>query len=301
MVSQPVVSLRYRVGTSPEAWVLPEGPVPESTAHDAALYRVYSLLAAWAARVGNGARIARNLAFRWMPEHPRTGLDPDIAVLLPGPVDFEDLSSVRLWEPGRIPPPFAVEVVSSGHPYKDYARVHEGYAAMGVGELLVFDPMLFGPKALGGPVSLQLWQRDVSGAFERVHFGNEPVYSRVLDAWVSAEGRELQISDDRAASRRWPTLVDEAKLDAAAALARAERSKAEAERSKAEAERSKAEAERSKAEAERSKAEAERSKAEAERSKADAQKLREAHERELTLREELERKVRELEAARRKP
>ena len=239
--------------------------MPESTAHDAALYRVYSLLAAWAARVGNGARIARNLAFRWLPEHPRTGLDPDIAVLLPAPVDFDDLSSVRLWEPGRTPPPLAIEVVSSGHPYKDYARVHEGYAAMGVGELLVFDPMLFGPRALGGPVSLQLWQRDVSGAFERVHFGNEPVYSRVLDAWVSAEGRELQISDDRGATRRWPTLVDEATLDAVAA-----------------------------------RAEAERSKAEAERSKADAQELREAGERELALRQELEQKVRELEAARRK-
>ena len=291
MVSQPVVSLRYRVGGSPEAWVLPEGPVPESTAHDAALYRVYSLLAAWAARVGNGARIARNLAFRWLPEHPRTGLDPDIAVLLPGPPDFDDLSSVRLWEPGRAPPPLAVEVVSSGHPYKDYARVHEGYAAMGVGELLVFDPMLFGPKALGGPVALQLWQRDVSGVFERVHFGNEPVYSRVLDAWVSAEGRDLQISDDRGATRRWPTLVDAARSDALAA-------RAEAELSRAEAEHNKAEAERNKAEAERNKADAERSKAEAERSKAHALQLTEAHERERALREELERKLAELAAAR---
>ena len=278
MVSQPVVSLRYRVGGSPEAWVLPEGPVPESTAHDAALYRAYSLLVAWATRVANGARIARNLAFRWLPEHPKTGLDPDISVLLPGPADFDELSSVRLWEQGRLPPPLAVEVVSSGHPYKDYARVHEGYAAMGVAELLVFDPMLFGPKALGGPVSLQLWQRDVSGAFERVHFGNDPVYSRVLDAWVSAEGRDLQISDDRAATRRWPTLVDEATLSALSARAEAEISKAEAERSKAEAERSKAEVERS---------------------KAHAQQLRAAHERERALREELERRLGELEARQR--
>jgi Uma2 family endonuclease len=291
MVSQPVVSLRYRVGSSPEAWVLPEGPVPESTAHDAALNHIYSLLAAWVARVGNGGRVARNLAFRWLPEHPRTGLDPDISLLIPAPPDFDDLTSLRLWEPGRTPPVLAIEVVSSGHPYKDYARVHEGYAAMGVAELLVFDPMLLGPKALGGPVALQLWQRDVSGAFERVHFGNDPVYSRVLDAWVSAQGRELRIADDRAASRRWPTLLDEAKLGEAAA-------RAEAERSKAEAERSKAEAERSKAEAERSKAEAERSKAEAERSKADGQLLREAHERELALRAELERRLNELQAAR---
>jgi Uma2 family endonuclease len=90
--------------------------VPESTAHDAALNQIYSLLAAWAGRSANGARIARNLAFRWLPDHPKTGLDPDIAVLLPGPADFDDLTSVRLWEPGRSPPPFAVEVVSGGHP-----------------------------------------------------------------------------------------------------------------------------------------------------------------------------------------
>lgn len=49
MVSQPVVSLRYRV---------------ESTAHDAALERICSLLRAWATRTANGARISRNLAWR---------------------------------------------------------------------------------------------------------------------------------------------------------------------------------------------------------------------------------------------
>ncbi len=228
MVSQPVVSLRYRVGRSPEAWVLPEGPVPESTAHDAALERICSLLRAWAARMGNGARISRNLAIRWLPEHPRTGIDPDVAVLLPGPADFDDLTSYRVWEPGRPPPVLAIEVVSSGHPYKDYAWVHEGYAAMGALELLVFDPQLFGPKALGGPVALQLWRRDVSGAFERVHFGEGAVYSQVLDAWFLADGRRLVIAEDRGGQRPWPTREE-------LASAEAERNKAEAERNKAEA------------------------------------------------------------------
>jgi Uma2 family endonuclease len=203
MVSQPVVSLRYRVGSSPEAWVLPEGTVPESTAHDGAVNRIQSILGAWAARVGNGARIARNLAVRWLPKYPSTGLDPDVCVLLPGPADFDDLSSYRVWE--RPPPPLAFEVVSASHPYKDYRTVHEGYAAMGVLELVVFDPQLFGPKALGGPVLLQLWRRDTAGALERVHFGNDPVYSNVLEAWLGADGRDLVISDDRAGRQRWPT------------------------------------------------------------------------------------------------
>jgi hypothetical protein len=218
--------------------------VPESTAHDAALNHICSLLRAWAARVGNGARVARNLAIRWLPDHPRTGLDPDVAVLLPGPPDFDDLTSCRVWEADRKPPVFAVEVVSHSHPYKDYSFIHEGYAAMGVPELLVFDPQLFGPRSLGGPVVLQLWRRDVSGAFERVHFGNEPVYSSVLDAWLCGEGRLLRISDDRAGERRWLTLEEEA----------AERGRAEVERSRAEAERSRAEAERSHAEAEQERA-----------------------------------------------
>lgn len=248
MVSQPVVSLRYRVGRSPEAWELPGGPVPESTAHDAALFRIYSLLMAWAARTGNGARITRNLAVRWLRNHPTTGLDPDVAVLLPGPADFDDLSSYKLWEPNRPPPPFAVEVVSKGHPYKDYGWVHEGYAEMGIAELLVFDPLLVGPKSLGGPVALQLWQRDVSGALERVHFGSEPVFSKVLDAWLSADGRKLCISEDRAGLRPWPTLEEDAAARASAeARAEAAHAKAEAERTKAEAERTKAEAERERA------------------------------------------------------
>ena len=247
MVSQPVVSIRYRVGRNPEAWVLPEGTVPESTAHDAAVERACSLLRAWASRTGNGARIARNLAVRWMPDHPRTGIDPDVAVLLPGPSDFDELSSYKLWEPDRPPPPLAIEIVSGGHPYKDYSWVHEGYAALGASELLVFDPLLLGPRSLGGPVALQLWRRDVTGAFERTHFGNEPVYSSVLDAWFSAAGRRLDISDDRAGTRCWPTLEERAEQLAVAARAEAEGVRAEAERTRAEAERTRGEAERERA------------------------------------------------------
>jgi Uma2 family endonuclease len=239
MVSQPVVSLRYRVGRSPEAWVLPEGPVPESTAHDAALERICSLLRAWAARTENGARVSRNLAVRWLPDHPRTGIDPDVAVLLPGPHDFDDLTSYRVWEPGRPPPVLAVEVVSSGHPYKDYSWVHEGYAAMGALELLVFDPLLLGPKSLG-PVPLQLWRRDLTGAFERVHCGDTPVYSQVLEAWLLVDGRKLVIADDRAGKRSWPTLEEKADAEAAQSKAEAAQSKAEAAQSKAEAERERA-------------------------------------------------------------
>jgi Uma2 family endonuclease len=236
MAAQPIVSLRYRVGPSPEAWEIPEGPVPESTAHHDALRRIEALLLAWASRAANGARIASNLAIRWLPEHPRTGIDPDVCVLLPGPPDFEDLSSLCLWEPGRKPPRLAVEVASASHPYKDYVSIHERYAAMGAEELLVFDPLLVGPKALGGPVALQLWRRE-SGVFERVHFGNDPVYSQSLDAWFLAEGRTCHIADDRGGTRRWLTEAEELSRQLVAGQADAERARADAERAKADAER----------------------------------------------------------------
>jgi hypothetical protein len=273
MVTQPVVSLRYPVVPNPEAWVIPEGPVPESTAHDAALLRIYSLLTAWAARVGNGARIARNLALRWLSQHPRTGIDPDVCVLQPGPPDFDDLTSLRLWEPGRQPPPLAIEVASAGHPYKDYVSIHERYAALGAGELLVFDPLRVGPRALGGPVALQLWRRDATGTFERAHFADDPVYSTALDAWFIAEGRTLHIADDRGGQRRWLTEAEELRLKAA-------------------------DAERFKADAERAQADAERAQADAERAQADAERLKAAARREEQLRFALEQKIRELEAER---
>lgn len=44
------VSIRYAVKPSPEAWVLPEGPVPESIPHDEAAEHLKLLLGVWAGR-----------------------------------------------------------------------------------------------------------------------------------------------------------------------------------------------------------------------------------------------------------
>ena len=235
MQTQAVVSLRYPVRPDLEAWVLPEGKVPEATAHQMAVYRIYGLLLAWSQRIGpeRSARIAADLAIRWLEQYPRTGADPDVCVLEPAPADFDDLNSLRLWEPGRVPPRLAIEVVSSSLPHKDYGSIQERYAAMGVEELVVFDPLLHGPRSLGGPVPLQLWRRDATRAFERVQFGAEPVHSEVLDAWLIADGRDLNISNDRRGTQRW--LTAEEKLGTA--RADAERAQADAERAQADAER----------------------------------------------------------------
>jgi Uma2 family endonuclease len=208
-VMQPpaVVSVRYPVRRHLDAWVLPEGKVPQATAHQMAVYRILGLLMAWAERVRpeRSVRIASELAMRWLQQHPRTGADPDIAVLEPAPPDFDDLRSLKLWEPERLPPRLAIEVVSSSLPHKDYGSIQERYAALGVEELIVFDPLLHGPRSLGGPVPLQLWRRDPTQAFERIRFGSEPVYSEVLEAWLLSDGRNLQIAADRRGTQRWLT------------------------------------------------------------------------------------------------
>ena len=230
-----VVSLRYPVRVDLEAWVLPEGKVPQSTTHQMTVYRLYGLLTAWAehCRDERSLRIAADLPVRWLQEHPRTGADPDVCVFEPAPPDFDDLKSFKLWEPGRVPPRLAIEVVSTSFPHKDYGRIQERYAAMGVEELVVFDPLLCGPRSLGGPVALQLWRRDATQAFERVQFGSEPVHSAVLDAWLIASDRDLDIANDRQGKQRWLTAEERLPL----AQAEAERAQAEAERAQAEAER----------------------------------------------------------------
>jgi hypothetical protein len=137
--------------------------------------------------------------------------------------------------------------------------------------------LLAGPKSLGGPVALQLWRRDVSGAFERLSFGDAPVYSEALDAWVIADGRALFIAEDRAGKRRWRNETEYARADAEKAQADAEKAQADAEKARADAEKAQADAEKAQADAEKAQADAEKAQADAKRERA----ARDAMEREL--------------------
>lgn len=203
--------------------------MPEAPIHDEVAEALKLLLRAWADRSPGQLRIARNLAIRWLEKHPKTGIDPDVCVLSPPPPDLDELGSICLWKPGHTAPTLCFEIVSANHPYKDYVALQDRYAAMGTYELVVFDPLLAGPKSLGGPVPLQLWRRDASRAFERIHFGDAPVYSEVLDAWVIAEGRKLFIADDRAGKRRWLNEAQQNRLEAQQNRAEADRAEARAE------------------------------------------------------------------------
>jgi Uma2 family endonuclease len=245
--SAAFVALRYAVKPVLEAWVLPEGPVPESVPHDEAAEALKLLLLPWAARAGRPLRIARNLAIRWIERAPLVGIDPDVCVLDPPPPNASDLDSLCLWRTGHEAPSLCVEVVSKNHPHKDYRDVHERYAALGARELVVFDPLLAGPPSLGGPVSIQVWRRDPSGAFERIYAGPGPVFSEVLEAWLRVDQRHLAISDDRAGKRPWRTHEELERAEKDFERAEKERERAEKERERAEKERERAEKERERA------------------------------------------------------
>ncbi|NLE87125.1 MAG: hypothetical protein GX607_12085 [Myxococcales bacterium] len=205
-VQYPVaVSVRYLTERYRSTWVLPEGTVPESVPHNTAARHLELVLEAWSRRTPRTVRVARNLAVRWVEEAPNIGIDPDVCLLEPPPENAEDLGSLCTWRPGQVPPPLCFEIVSANHPHKDYTELQDRYAALGTQELVVFDPLLVGPRSLGGPVPLQVWRRVPAGLFERVHFGDRPAFCEVLGAWLVPCGRLLEIADDRAGVHRWQT------------------------------------------------------------------------------------------------
>jgi putative restriction endonuclease len=244
-VPAPVLVVPCYDGTPPpDAWALPEEPVPESPLHNDVVLLVHLLLVAWAARLERAVLVADNLALRWHRQTPKVGLDPDLALYEPPPPSPEDLTSVRTWLPGHAAPKVALEVVSPKHPYKDYVTAPAQYAQSGTGELWVFDPLLAGPREGGGPHRLQLWARS-RGGFERVYAGPGPVRSPYLGAWLVVEGgKKLRLSEDAEGRQLWLTPEEAERQAKVEAEARAEAERAAKEEALAELERLRAEFER---------------------------------------------------------
>ena len=207
--SSRLVGVRYTVPTHRVGWELAEETMPESVVHDEAVELLKALLAFWAksATSASQAFVARNLAVRWDEHHPKVGVDPDICVVQPAPPDAADLTSVRTWLPGHAAPRLAIEVVSENNPRKDYAIAPDKYAASGVSELWIFDPLLAGPSTHGGPHRFQIWSRESDGDFTRIYAGAGPAFSPMMSAWLVAvdEGRRVRIADDEASTRFWTT------------------------------------------------------------------------------------------------
>lgn len=223
------VELVYEMDRDREDWGLTEDQVPESSPHDLVSDRIQGLLRGWAARAARRVKIGRNLAIRWIEERPSIGVDPDVYMLEPPPPDGDEILSLKLWEPGHVPPILAVEVVSESRASKDYGASPEKYAACGALELWVLDPKLCGPKARGGPVRIQVWRRGEDGRFRRVYAGEGPVLSLAVGGWlfVVDEGRSFRLADDEEGTSWWMT-PEEAERAAKEAALRREREERDA-------------------------------------------------------------------------
>ncbi len=231
-----------------DRWELEDEDVPETVLHQRIIDLLLEIFRAWASRDRRDALVGSNLAVRFDRAHPRRGVAPDVYVVEPAPPEGEATTSLRLWEEGHHPPRVAVEVVSENTAKKDY-DLEDGparYAAAGVKELWVFDPLLLGPNTAGGPWVLQVWRRSPKGSFRRVYQGAGPAYSRELRAWlvVTDAGARLRLAEDAAGKRLWPTVEEEER-----AAKERERAAKERERAAKERERAEKEAERSRREA----------------------------------------------------
>ena len=199
------------VPASDDRWVLEEENMPETPLHQRIIDLLVMVLSAWIARTGRDAMAGSNIALRWDRSKPSTGVDPDVYLVEPAPPKGEAEKSLCLWKEGHHAPRVAIEVVSAETADKDYHDGPARYAASGVRELWVFDPLRLGPADGGGPWALQVWRRVKGRQFVRVHAGEASAFSRELGAWIVAtdDGVRLRIADDAAGAKLWPT-ADEA-------------------------------------------------------------------------------------------
>jgi hypothetical protein len=143
----------------------------------------------------------------------------------PPPPEGDRVVSLCTWKPGHVLPRLAIEVVSLNHPHKDYLDIQEKYAACGIEELWVLDPLLHGPRRFGGPWRLQVWRREVADVFARVYAGDGPYHCGAVDVWVRVHDDRIALAADCAGLVPWRTSEE-----AARAAEEAERAEKEAER-----------------------------------------------------------------------
>jgi hypothetical protein len=173
-------------------------------------------------RAGRDALLLRNLAIRVRQDKPQVGFDPDVCLLDPPPPEGEEIESLKLWAVGHGPPRLVVELVTQSHPLKDYVEVPDQCAAIGVEELVVFDPKSLGPRTHGRRALLSVWRRSADGGFERIHAGKTPTFSVVLGAWLIPVPKpaDLMIADDPEGRLPWPMPAEAERAAKEAALQR---------------------------------------------------------------------------------
>jgi hypothetical protein len=115
---------------------------------------------------------------------PKKVVAPDLYVL-PGVEPGRRIKSWKVWKTGIVPS-FALEVVSSTEPDKDYVDVIERYAELGVDELVVFDP---DHEQSDERVRWQRYRKLKRRGFVQVEASNaDRIRSRVLGCFLRVVG-----------------------------------------------------------------------------------------------------------------
>jgi Uma2 family endonuclease len=238
------------------------------------------LLQRFLTQQGAVARVGANQFIYLVQFDAEKSVAPDVYVL-PGVTLDTSIQCWKVWETGIVPS-FALEVVSRSRK-KDYDEVIRRYAALGVQEVVIFDPSPRVGRGSSRRVRFQIYRRVKSRGLVRVEVTNEDrIKSNVLDCWLRVVGNgeqlRLRVATGPKGEQLFPTEAEEALSKAEAAIARAD-----AEQRARRAEAARAEAEAARAEAEAARAEAEAARAEAATARADAeQRAREAAEAELS-------------------
>jgi Uma2 family endonuclease len=224
------IEMTYEVPVSSAGWEIEdEAKVPQAGYQGAIARELIDVLASRALATGADWGVGGDFALRWDPERPKVGVDPDVYLVEPALPKGERERSIRTWEPGHSAPRVVVEIVSESTRDEDYWNKPPRYAASGVRELWVFDPLMLGPSG-GDPLRLQLWRAGRRDQFRRVYAGDGPAFSEELQAWVvvTENGMRLRVADDELGANLWPT---------AAEKERAEKERERAGRTRAEDER----------------------------------------------------------------
>jgi Uma2 family endonuclease len=135
-------------------------------------------------RLARFAHVGSDQFVYWKQYDPVESFAPDLYVLEGVPQNIA-IDVWKVWEHGGIVPSFVLEVVGKDAT-KDYDESPKKCAALGVEELVVFDPF---PSTRGRRVPLQLFRRTPSGGFHRVEVkSRDRVRSRVLGCFVRVVG-----------------------------------------------------------------------------------------------------------------
>jgi len=174
----------------------------------------------------------------YRPHSPIERVSPDIFVL-PGVRPDARVPSWKTWERGIVPS-FALEIASKDWE-KDYVEAPERYAAVGVSELIVFDP---DPAGHPEGIAWQVFRRVRNRPLTRIEVSQgDRVRSKVLGCFLRAVGEHESLRVRLGTGPRGDDLFPTGEESERAAK-EAERAAKEVERAAKEDERAAREAER---------------------------------------------------------